>query len=271
MQRDEQGGRIVREGDGSSTGCYGPFVLKTALQPIFGRLDSGQVLVCGLEALLRLFRDGRSYPPARFFARIGRQQRLSLEALCRSLHLANASLEESPDLLLFLNVNPALTTSRLSVLAEIDNLVEAVAASRFRSDRIVCEITEDSATRPELLTLLTESLRAKAFRIAVDDFGTASSDSGRVSLIRPDIVKLDGDWTKRLMDTKPGYALLRDSVKRFQEQGIAVVIEGLENHRQVELGWGTGAEFLQGFGLARPQVAPTAFSGSAPDLGSGHN
>lgn len=262
MLRNGQSGRIVRERDGSSTGCYGPFLLKTALQPIFGRSGTGGIAVRGVEALLRISRDGVQHPTADFLSRIGHHQRRTLDAHCRSLHLANASLESDSNLLLFLNVNPAVYSNKLTLLSEIEELSRIVRKSRFTNNRIICEITEDSTSKPDLLKLLVDTLRADDFRVAVDDFGTESSDTGRVSFVHPDFVKLDGRWTTRLMATQPGYALLRDSVKRFQDEGIAVVIEGLEHHWQVELGWGTEADYIQGYGLARPQIAPTAFSAS---------
>ena len=115
------------------------------------------------------------------------------------------------------------------------------------------------ASSPDLLTLLVETLRDASFRIAVDDFGAAESDSQRVDQIRPDIVKLDAEWVKRLMGSEAGFGTLTDGVARFHRKSAAVVMEGLEHDWQVELGWGAGADLIQGFALARPKLAPTNF------------
>ncbi len=271
LQRDGHSGRIVREKDGSSSGCFGPFVLKTALQPIFGQSNDGQLTVRGLEALLRLYREGKPYPTSRFFSQVGGRERRVLDSLCVTLHLANAALERDGDLLLFLNLSPALYRSKLKVLSEIDAFVRMVGRSRFATHQIICEITEDQAARSDILRLMVTALRQNGFQIAVDDYGVASSDSDRVSLIRPDIVKLDGDWSKRLMATEPGYSVLRDCVSRFHDKGIAVVIEGLESHWQIDLGWGAGADYIQGYGLARPRLAPTTFTTQPQGTSAGHN
>lgn len=249
----------MAETDGSSTGSYGPFVLKTALQPIFGRDRNGCIELRGLEALLRIFRGDDPFSTAEFLSRVGSRERLALDTLCRSLHLANASLDRDDEVLLFLNLNPALYADSRTVLSQVGELVERVRQSRFRIQQIVCEITEHRTSSPNLLTLLVETLRDSGFRIAVDDFGAAGSDSRRVEQIRPDIVKLDAEWVKRLMGSEAGFAALRDGVARFHREGAVVVMEGLEHDWQVELGWGADADLVQGYGLARPKLAPTDF------------
>ncbi len=259
LQGNGESGRIVPEPDGSFSGSYGPFILKTALQPIFGRPDNGRIELRGLEALLRIFRGDEPFSTADFFARIGDRERLSLDALCRSLHLANAAADGNDDVLLFLNLNPALFADSRTVLVQVGQMVERTRQHGFQTQQIVCEITEHHTSNPDLLTLLVDTLRERGFRIAVDDFGAAGSDSQRVDQIRPDIVKLDADWVKRLMHSDAGFESLRTSVARFQRRGAKVVMEGLEHDWQVELGWGSGTDLMQGYGLARPKLAPTDF------------
>jgi len=259
LKTDGLNGRIVLEEDGSSSGAYGPFTLKTALQPLFDRGSDGQVQLRGFEALLRLFRGAEPFPTADFFSRIGSKERLVLDDFCRSLHLINASLEKAHRHLLFLNINPALYDGSRIIASQVTNLLRQVEQSAYSPRQIVCEITEHRTPNAGLLTLLVDTLRERGFKIAVDDFGTEGSDSKRVALIRPDIVKLDADWVTRLMGSEAGFSSLAETVARFHQQGALIVMEGLENGWQVDLGWGAGADLIQGYGLARPQIAPTEF------------
>lgn len=245
------------EEDGSSSGSFGPFLLKTALQPIFGRNRSGLVRLRGIEGLLRLFLNGRPFSTGEFFRRIGSDQRQAVDTLCRRLHLANASLESSHDVLLFLNFDPSLYVDNRQIAAQIQQLVSDVADSRFTAARIVCEMTEQHMVGSNRITYLTEGLRDAGFRIAIDDYGSAASDANRVDMVRPDIVKLDATWALRLMESQSGFAVLKETVERFHRSGASIVMEGLEKEFQVELAWGAGADLVQGFALARPQVAPT--------------
>lgn len=260
LNTDRLNGRIVREENGSSSGAYGPFTLKTALQPIFEQRNGGQVRLRGFEALLRLFRGEEPFSTTDFFSRIGSTERLALDDFCRSLHLINASLEKVGQHLLFLNINPALYDGKRLIASQVTNLLQQVERSPYSPRQIVCEITEHRTPSPDLLTVLVDTLRERGFKIAVDDFGADGSDSKRVALIHPDIVKLDAAWVTRLMSSEAGFSSLKDAVARFHQQGAIIVMEGLENGWQVDLGWGAGADLVQGYGLAHPQIAPTDFS-----------
>ena len=246
-----------QEEDGSSSGSFGPFLLKTALQPIFGRNRNGQVRLRGIEGLLRLFLGGEPFATGEFFQRIGSGQRQTVDTLCRRLHLINASLEPSDDVLLFLNFDPSLYSDNRQIAAQIQRLVSDVADSRFTPARIVCEMTEQHMVDSNRITYLTEGLRDAGFRIAIDDYGAAASDANRVAMVRPDIVKLDAAWALRLMESQSGFAVLKETVERFHHSGASIVMEGLEQGYQVDLAWGAGADLVQGFALSRPQMAPT--------------
>ncbi|MDA4847300.1 EAL domain-containing protein [Hoeflea poritis] len=260
MAGHNDSGRILPEANGTCTGSFGPFVLKTALQPILGRESSGMLVLRGLEGLLRLFLNGRPFGTAEFLARVGQSERVALDALCRQIHLINASAEPSSDALLFLNFDPSIYESNRQIAAQVSRLQTDVGTNGFSPRNIVCEMTEQPILSPARMRYLTESLREGGFRIAVDDFGAESSDSRRVDQIRPEFIKFDAKWVARLMESPSGFDTLKDAVARFRQGGAAIVIEGLEQDFQVDLAWGAGADLVQGYALARPQLTPTNFS-----------
>lgn len=257
MPQDSDSVRLRQDEDGSTSGSFGPFMLKTALQPIFGRNRDGQVRLRGIEGLLRLFLNDQPFSTQEFFQRIGSTQRQAVDALCRRLHLMNASLEPSSDVLLFLNVDPSLYENNRQIAAQIQQLTSNVSESQFSQSRIVCELTEQHTVGSNRITYLAEALRDAGFKIAIDDYGAEASDARRVELVQPDIIKLDAAWVTRLMESESGFAILRDTVERFHRSGASIVLEGMEKDYQVELAWGSGADLVQGFALARPQMAPT--------------
>ena len=61
------------------------------------------------------------------------------------------------------------------------------------------------------------------------------------------------------MESGAGFALLTAMVASFEEQGIRTVFEGIEEGWQLELAEKSGASMVQGFVLARPELAPTSF------------
>ena len=126
--------------------------------------------------------------------------------------------------------------------------------------RVVCEVTEQKiGLAGSAVRASSAALRANGFRIAVDDYGADDSDMDRIKELRPDIVKFDARLDTRLMDTGPGFALLSAMVSTFAEQGIRTVFEGIEEGWQLELAEKSGASMVQGFVLARPELAPTEF------------
>jgi EAL domain-containing protein (putative c-di-GMP-specific phosphodiesterase class I) len=48
-------------------------------------------------------------------------------------------------------------------------------------------------------------------------------------------------------------------VRTFEEQGIRTVFEGIEEGWQLDLAEKSGASMVQGYVLARPELAPTSF------------
>ena len=67
-----------------------------------------QIELRGLEALLRIFRGEEPFSTSDFLSRVGSRERLALDGKCRSLDLANASLDEDADVLPFLNIESSL-------------------------------------------------------------------------------------------------------------------------------------------------------------------
>ena len=53
---------IVRQPDGTSVGAWGPFMLKSAFQPIYG-FNGGKLSIAAFEGLIRPFRNGGGMSP----------------------------------------------------------------------------------------------------------------------------------------------------------------------------------------------------------------
>jgi EAL domain-containing protein (putative c-di-GMP-specific phosphodiesterase class I) len=250
---------IVREEDGTSTGLWAPFALKSAFQPIFA-FDAGKLSVVAFEALARPFRDGVAGTPISFLNGLPVAERIVVENLLHTLHLRNAAACLPQDAAIFINLDPSVFIGHVVAETAIREMRVTLAETGIDPRRVVCEVTEKETVSQELLYALVASLRANGFRVAVDDFGADGSDMERIRSLHPDIIKFDGEWIKTLMDSGPGYALLAAMVSRFAEQGIRTVFEGIEESWQVELAEKTGVTMVQGFALARPEFAPGNFS-----------
>lgn len=251
--------KIMPLSDGTRSAQFGPWILRSAFQPIFD-LSGGKAVIAGFEALVRPFLAGRAWSPATLFANThGETDRQTLEKLTRELHIANAQTLPARGAMLFINIDPSAIPDRFEVGSAISGIRRAFARTGADPERLVCEVTERKAKSPAILFALADAIRANGFQLAVDDYGAANSDADRLAKLRPDIVKFDGRWVARLMRTKPGYVQLKDMTRQFADLGIRTVYEGIEHLPELELSETAGATYVQGFALARPEIAPTTF------------
>ncbi|MDW6022382.1 EAL domain-containing protein [Mesorhizobium sp. BAC0120] len=250
---------IVRQDDGTSMGSWGAFTLKSAFQPIFVFVR-GKVRIIAFEGLIRPFRGSETLSPGAFFALLPPVDRLHVETLSRTLHLLNAGAFLDPDTSIFVNFDPSLFVERSVVEAALRDMRLVLHEAGIDPRRVVCEVTEQKSGSAAALDAFVHALRMHGFRIAVDDYGAHDSDAERVRALKPDIVKFDAQWITRLMESGPGFALLQAMVSTFAEQGIETVFEGIEESWQLELAERSGAAMVQGYALARPELAPTSFA-----------
>ncbi|RUM96953.1 EAL domain-containing protein [Pseudaminobacter arsenicus] len=246
---------IIRQDDGSATGTWNGFTLKTAFQPIFAFRD-GKLHIVAFEGLLRPFLSGEPMPPLEFFRIVPASERLHVETLARTLHLLNAAACLDPVATIFINFDPSLFSERAITESVLRDIRLVLHEAGIDPRRVVCELTEQKTTSQEALYAFVEALRANGLRIAVDDYGSEESDITRVRELRPDVVKFDAAWVARLMDSGAGFALLTALVDSFAARGIDTVFEGIEEDWQLELAERSGAAMVQGFVLARPQIMP---------------
>jgi EAL domain-containing protein (putative c-di-GMP-specific phosphodiesterase class I) len=248
---------FIQDALGFYTTSYGPFVLRSAFQPIFSQDANGRLTIEAFEALIRANRNGQPVSPYQFFSRVDPENAVTIDTLCRELHILNMGVLGRKKARLFINFNPALFDAVADIDAEIDRMVEITLRAGLNPSRIVCEITEQGSGDKSVLDKLVSGLRARLFRIAVDDFGADDSDIQRVTDLNPDILKFDAEWVRRFTETRPGMALLKLSVQQFIERGITVLFEGLEEEHQITFCNEIGVQLMQGFALARPEIVPT--------------
>lgn len=249
---------IIRQDDGTSTGIWGVYVLKSAFQPIFA-FREGKVSIAAFEGLLRPFRDGERIPPPVFFNSIPPADRLHVDTLARTLHLLNAARFLDPAASLFINFDPSVFSEPSVADHALRDMRLVLHEAGIDPRRIVCEVTEQKCASQDTLYGFVAALRRHGFRIAVDDYGSDDSDMNRIKELKPDIVKFDAHWITHLMESGPGFALLSAMVETFAGQGIATVFEGIEEGWQLELAERSGASMVQGYVLARPEIVPTRF------------
>jgi EAL domain-containing protein (putative c-di-GMP-specific phosphodiesterase class I) len=216
-------------------------------------VDIDTSTVVGYEALARGPVGSPLERPAELFAAARAADCLAeLDAACRAqaFRSAVASGYLAP-LTLFVNVEPEiLDGARLSDLM-------GIASSAPRELRVVFEITERAiAARPAELLRTVERIRARGWAVALDDVGADPSSLAFMSLLRPEVVKLD----LRLVQQRPSaeVATIMHAVNAYTEaSGALLLAEGIETPEHLATARGLGARFAQGWLFGRPGTEPS--------------
>lgn len=256
---------FLEDDRGFYTTSYGPFVLRSAFQPIFSQDAEGHLTIEAFEALIRPQQGGKPIAPYSFFPLVEKKDALYVDTLCRELHILNMGKLGRKKARLFINFNPGLFDAVANIDAEVDRMVEVTLRAGLRPGRIVCEITEQGSGNEAVLHRLVDGLRSRLFKIAVDDFGSDDSDSKRVDELKPDVLKFDAAWVRRFTETSAGMGLLKLMVEQFIDRGITVLFEGLEEDHQIEFCQKIGVQLMQGYALARPETVPRTFDDRFPE------
>lgn len=218
-------------------------------QPIV-QLDTGTVV--GAEALTRF--PGTHRPTDAWFEdaqRVGLGPRLQLAVIERAVALVG--LLPASAFLTF-NVGP-------DVLAgpELLDILEMVDP-----ERVIIELTEH--VRIDDYDRLLDSLsrvRERGARLAVDDTGAGFSSLGHILHLRPELIKLDCQFTRGI-DTDPARRSLAHALVSFaHDVGAEVVAEGIETAAELDTVRGLGVPYGQGYFLSRPtraQLIPDVYA-----------
>lgn len=257
---------LVRDADGSWATTYPPFTLKSALQPIFRRLSDGRFDIDSFEGLVRPYQSSQLVPPAQLFAQVRPDDIEAIDSILRTIHILNTGALQRSRARIFVNFHPGLFRTPAKMQQEVERMRLSAHEAGMSPDRIVCEVADSSGADTRLVADFAEHMRAMGFRVAIADFGAGDSDIERVKLIKPDYIKFEAAWARNFMRNSAGAALLRVIVRQFVAEGIEPVFEALEEQREIELCVELGVALMQGYALARPELAPTTFNQRFPEL-----
>lgn len=261
---------LSRATDGTWSTAYGSFTLKSALQPIFRRLSDRRLDIDSFEGLVRPYHHGELVSPIEFFSRVDQQDIEAIDSILRTIHILNTGFLDRSRARIFVNFHPGLFRAPGKMRQEVERMRLSAHEAGMSPDRIVCEISEKNAADTQLAADFAGHMHAMGFKVAIDDYGAGDSDIERVKLMKPDYVKFEAAWVREFMNNTAGAALLRVIVRQFLDDGIEPVFEALEERWHVDLCEELGVALMQGYALARPELAPTTFNARFPELMGAH-
>ena len=153
---------------------------------------------------------------------------------------------------LFINFNPSSIYDPAFCLK---STISAIEAAGIEPSRVVFEVVESDQIDVDLLGII-KSYRRAGFQVALDDLGAGYGSLNLLSSLQPNFVKLDMRLVRDVVSDHYKAGITSKILEMAQKLGIKTIAEGIET--EAELGWfrDHGADFVQGFHIARPSCPP---------------
>lgn len=143
-----------------------------------------------------------------------------------------------------------------------DEVVQALAATGLRPERLEIEVTESIFLRDASIARnALEQVMALGCSVALDDFGTGYSSLGYLRKLKFSTIKVDRTFVQgAAQDSAESLAIINAVVAMAKSLKMTTTAEGVETAEEAELIRRLGCDKIQGFYFGRPMTAKDARS-----------
>ena len=118
------------------------------------------------------------------------------------------------------------------------------------------EITESIFIESfEAIRLRMEQLAKEGIIFYLDDFGTGFSNFANVITLPFSTIKIDRSFVLMMEKSEKMSSLVNSLIKTFKDNGLKILVEGVETENQDSLVKKAGTDYIQGFLYERPLPA----------------
>src|SRR5258706_53748 len=227
--------------------------LATHFQPIFSLAHRRPV---GYEALIRgTDANGTTYLPAELLAQApAGVARMQLDRQCRALHVRSFRRLRDDVGWLFLNVDPHIAVQGHGC----GSFAHMLEEDGLSPHRVAVELIETPFDDEKRLITAVEHYHELGCLVVIDDFGAGYSNFDRIWQLKPDIVKIDREMTRRVTVEPLARRMFTGIISVLHEAGALVCVEGIETEGEALCATEANADLLQGNYFALPATRPPA-------------
>jgi diguanylate cyclase (GGDEF)-like protein len=234
----------------------------TFFQPIVSIQDTSQIY--GYESLLRgLDKQGNLVLPGPIIElaiEVGLLPQLDrIARLSAIAHFSNYKVSSH----IFINFAPTALYDPVSCLR---STVEAIDRAGISHEQVIFEVIEsDNAQDIDHLNGVLKYYRDAGFLVALDDLGSGYSGLNLLHQLRPDFVKLDMGLIRDVHKDHYKASITEKLLEIAQKLEIKTVAEGIECIEELNWLQQRGANFAQGYLIAKPSPEPVTVT---PQIGA---
>jgi len=163
-----------------------------------------------------------------------------------------------------------LSSAQLSRPGLEDVVAKALQAADLDAGMTELEITENvTMENLEPAIAILEKLKKMGVSIAMDDFGTGYSSLSYLRRLPVDVVKIDQSFVREIPDSHEDVLIAQAIIAMAQSLNLSLVVEGVENVRQLNFFRQQGCNIVQGFLFSKPVAADEILGMLAAQSASG--
>lgn len=140
----------------------------------------------------------------------------------------------------------------------VRDILDILARYESVVPRLCIEITEGVALHDLQYTSdFISRIKARGASIALDDFGSGYTSFTYLSNLQADALKIDGAFVQSMSRHPANVAIVAAIVELARNLGMRSIAEGVEDATMLETLAEIGADYIQGYVIARPQSLET--------------
>jgi len=217
--------------------------------------------IVGAEVLLRWKKRDKVLAPASFIETL-EEMDLIINVTLWQIETLFSLIEKMNDECFFSFNLTAKMLSNAQIVVFLNELTKRYAID---PKKIYFELTENDVARDIKKTQkVLEAISNLGFKIALDDFGTGYSSLAYIRDFDIDILKIDRAFVKSLAKSHKDYQLFRSIIEMGKILNMKIVVEGVENKKQLELVDQESFVKIQGYYFYKPMPIEEFFTQLKP-------
>ncbi|MGK5090587.1 EAL domain-containing protein [Deltaproteobacteria bacterium TL4] len=153
-----------------------------------------------------------------------------------------------------------LTEYDLKDESMLDFIKLQLRGNRIEPSRVTFEILENmSLSNNNSATDTLLALRDMGCKLAIDDFGAEQSNIARLLAIRPDYIKIDGIFIKKLPHDENSRIIVETVLELAMRMNTEIIAEFVENGEIQSYLEDIGVHYSQGYHFSKPSETPIPF------------